>query len=130
MRPRPSIPPTVAAGAWRRPVAAKPKRNFGGGSKGQDYVLPAGTPIRSATSGVVVYAGPGLGGFRHLIIVKASERHLVAYGVNVRPALKEGDAVGMGDTVARTGTSPTAREFHFEVRDGGKEIDPERLIAS
>lgn len=127
---RPDVPATVAAGAWRRPVAAKPTRGFGGGSKGLDYSLRKGTLIQAAAPGVVVYAGPGLGGFRHLVIVKASERHLVAYGVNVRPNLKEGDTVRMGDAVARAGSGTTGGQFHFEVRDRGKPIDPNSLLGS
>ncbi|MYK46368.1 MAG: peptidoglycan DD-metalloendopeptidase family protein [Gammaproteobacteria bacterium] len=125
---RPKVPPNVAAGAWRRPVAAAPTRGFGGGSKGLDYSLRKGTVIQAAASGVVVYAGPGLGGFRHLVIVKASERHLVAYGVNVQPNLKEGDTVRIGDAVARAGSGTTGGQFHFEVRDRGKPIDPGPLL--
>ena len=124
----PNVPATVTAGGWRRPVAAKPVRGFGGGSKGLDYSLRKGTLIQAATAGVVVYAGPGLGGFRHLVIVKASERHLVAYGVNVQPDLKEGDTVRRGDTVARAGSGATGGQFHFEVRDRGKPIDPSSFI--
>ncbi len=126
----PNVPATVATGEWRRPVAAKPVRGFGGGSKGLDYSLRQGTPILAAASGVVVYAGPGLGGFRHLVIVKASERHLVAYGVNVRPNVKEGDTVRRGDAVAQAGSGTTGGQFHFEIRDGGKPIDPNSLLGS
>ena len=124
----PVIPKTVGADAWRSPVGAKPVRGFGNGSKGLDYELAPGTVIRAASSGVVVYAGPGLGGFRHLVIVKTSERHLVAYGVNVPPALREGDGVNQGDTVARTASGSTAGDFHFEIRDRGKPVDPRSLI--
>ena len=126
--PQPSVPATVTAGGWRRPVTAKPVRGFGDGSRGLDYSLPKGTPIHAATPGVVVYAGPGLGGFRHLVIVKASERHLVAYGVNVRPDVKEGDTVRRGDALARAGSGATGGQFHFEVRDRGKPIDPNTLL--
>lgn len=127
-KPPPAIPKTVGADAWRSPVSAKPVRGFGDGSKGLDYSLPPGTVIRAASSGVVVYAGPGLGGFRHLVIVKTSERHLVAYGVNVPPALREGDGVNQGDTVARTTGGSAAGDFHFEIRDSGKPVDPRSLI--
>ena len=126
---RPRTPASPAAGAWLRPVDAKPVRGFGGGSNGLDYALPPQSQVRAATAGVVVYAGPGLGGFRHLVIVKASERHLVAYGVNVAPKLKEGDTVARGITVARLGNGDAAsRRFHFEVRDRGKPVDPVKLI--
>lgn len=123
--------PATAKSGWRRPVAAKPVRRFGAGSKGFDYELPPATRIRAATAGVVVYAGPGIGGFRHLVIVKASERHLVAYGVNVQPLLSEGDQVQAGAPVAEMqGGGKTAGRFHFEIRDGGKPVDPGPLIGA
>ena len=133
---RPKTPGTAKAPAaakpgWLRPVAAKPVRRFGAGSKGFDYELPPATRIRAATAGVVVYAGPGIGGFRHLVIVKASERHLVAYGVNVQPLLSEGDQVQAGAPVAEMqGGGKTAGRFHFEIRDGGKPVDPGPLIGA
>ncbi len=108
---------------------AKPVRRFGNGSKGLDYELAPSTRIRAAAPGVVVYAGPGLGGFRHLVIVKTSETHLVAYGVNVKPLLGEGDDVRGGATVAQVGGGgKTAGRFHFEVRNGGKPVDPAPLL--
>lgn len=127
-KPRPPTP--QAAGQWQRPVSAQPVRGFGGGSNGLDYALAPKTRVRAATPGVVVYAGPGLGGFRHLVIVKASERYLVAYGVNAAPALQEGDTVSSGATVAQVDGDTAARRFHFEVRDRGKPVDPAKLIGS
>lgn len=130
-RAKPPAPKTPAAAksGWQRPVTTKPVRRFGSGSKGFDYELPPATRIRAATAGVVVYAGPGIGGFRHLVIVKASDRHLVAYGVNVQPLLSEGDQVSAGAAVAEVqGNGKTAGRFHFEIRDGGKPVDPGPLI--
>lgn len=104
-------------------------RRFGGTSKGFDYALPPATTVRAAAPGVVVYAGPGLGGFRHLVIVKASERYLVAYGINVAPKLAEGQTVAAGATVAEIGSGGTAAgKFHFEIRDRGRPVDPGKLL--
>ena len=123
--------PAAGQAGWRRPVAARPVRRFGAGSKGFDYELPAATRIRSATAGVVVYAGPGIGGFRHLVIVKASEKHLVAYGVNVQPLLGEGEEVPAGAVVAEVpGNGKASGRFHFEIRDGGKPVDPGPFIGA
>lgn len=106
-------------------------RGFGAGSKGYDYQLPPATRIRAASAGVVVYAGPGLGGFRHLLIVKASDSHLVAYGMNVKPLLGEGDAVRAGTAIAEIrGDDKTAGRFHFEIRNAGKPIDPAPLVGA
>ena len=128
-RTPPPLQATVAADGWRRPVAERPVRRFGGGSKGFDYQLAPATRIHAASGGIVVYAGPGLAGFRHLVIVKASDRYLVAYGVNVPPALKEGETVLPGTVVAKIESGgPDAGKFHFEIRDRGKPVDPGKLI--
>ena len=125
--PTPKAPATT--GGWRPPVSAKPTRRFGGTSKGYDYALPPATTVRAAAPGEVVYAGPGLGGFRHLVIVKASERYLVAYGINVAPKLKEGETVALGAPVAEIGSGGAAAgRFHFEIRDRGKPVDPGTLL--
>ena len=133
-RPKPSAKPaatlaTVAPGGWRPPVTERPVRRFGGESKGFDYSLGPAASVRAASGGIVVYAGPGLGGFRHLVIVKASDRYLVAYGVNVAPALREGETVLPGTVVAKIASGgPAAGKFHFEIRDRGKPVDPGTLI--
>ena len=120
---------TVAADGWRPPVADRPVRRFGGASNGFDYQLGPATRVHAASGGIVVYAGPGLGGFRHLVIVKASERYLVAYGLNVVPDLREGESVLPGTVVATIESGgPTAGKFHFEIRDRGKPVDPGKLI--
>ena len=128
--PRPAaLLATVAADGWRPPVADRPVRRFGGASNGFDYQLGPATRIHAASGGIVVYSGPGLGGFRHLVIVKASDRYLVAYGVNVAPELKEGETVLPGTVVARIESGgPMAGKFHFEIRDRGKPVDPGKLI--
>lgn len=122
-----TLPKTVGTDAWGNPVRAKPVRDFGDGSHGLDYSLPEDTLIRAASSGVVVYAGPGLGGFLHLVIVKTSQRHLVAYGINATPLLRQGDHVNRGDSVARI-THDSVGDFHFEIRERGKPVDPRSLI--
>ena len=120
---------TVAADGWRPPVAARPVRRFGGASNGFDYQLAPATRVHAASGGIVVYSGPGLGGFRHLVIVKASDRYLVAYGLNVAPDLREGESVLPGTVVAEiVSGGPMAGKFHFEIRDRGKPVDPGKLI--
>ena len=110
-------------------MTSKPVRSFGGASKGIDYELPPNTAVQAAAAGEVVYAGPGLGGYRHLVIVKASERHLVAYGVNVQPTPTEGDRIAAGATIATIAPGDAAAgRFHFEIRDNGKPVNPASLI--
>ena len=126
--------PPARAGAtrgWRHPVGVRPTQGFGRGSLGQDYVLTPGARVYSASGGVVMYAGPGLGGFRHLVIVKVSNQYLAAYGLNVAPVVREGEAVEAGQVLAAIdGDGALSRRFHFEVRRDGKPVDPKPLIGS
>jgi len=120
-----------ATRGWRHPVGVRPTQAFGRGNLGQDYVLTPGAKVYSASGGVVMYAGPGLGGFRHLVIVKASNQYLAAYGLNVAPVVREGDAVQAGQVLAAIdGDGALSRRFHFEVRRDGKPVDPKPLIGS
>ena len=72
-----------ARAGWRWPVNAQPARGFGRGNNGLDYVVASGQQVVAAGAGQVVYAGPGLGGYRHLIIVEHSDQYLSAYNINV-----------------------------------------------
>ena len=129
----PQAPPARAGATrgWRHPVGVRPTQGFGRGNLGQDYVLNPGARVYSASEGVVMYAGPGLGGFRHLVIVKASNQYLAAYGLNVAPVVREGEAVKAGQVLAAIdGDGALSRRFHFEVRRDGKPVDPKPLIGS
>lgn len=127
-QPAPARP--GATRGWRHPVGVRPTQAFGRGNLGQDYVLNPGAKVYSASGGVVMYAGPGLGGFRHLVIVKASNQYLAAYGLNVEPVVREGQAVQAGQVLAAIDGDALSRRFHFEVRRDGKPVDPKPLIGS
>ena len=128
-----TAPRPARAGAtrgWRHPVGVRPVQAFGSGNLGQGYVLAPGARVYSASGGVVMYAGPGLGGYRHLVIVKASNQYLAAYGLNVAPVVREGEAVKAGQLLAAIDGDALSRRFHFEVRRDGKPVDPKPLIGS
>ncbi len=134
-RARPQAPritrpsPVGPTGRWQWPVEIQPTKRFDHAGTGVDYDLPAGTTIRAASPGEVVFVGPGMGNFLHLVIVKVDERYLAAYGVNVPPLVAEGDGVGAGSSIARVGNGRASlRRFHFEIRERGKPVDPHQLI--
>lgn len=88
-----------------------------------------GQPVRAASSGRVVYAGTGLAGYGHLLIIKHSDDYLSAYGHNDRLLAREGDVVATGDTIARMGEGPGRRPLlHFEIRVRGEPADPLRYL--
>ena len=131
--PRQSAPPQRVAGTpgprWRWPVDVRPERGFGGDNKGVDYAVPPGRSVVAAAPGKVVYSGPGLAGYRHLVIVEHGGGYLSAYSLNADPEVGEGTDLGAGARLAAIGgTSATDRRFHFEVRRHGAPIDPGRVI--
>lgn len=115
--------------AW--PVSGKVLARFGeqraGGVK-WDGVLVAterGTPVRAVYGGRVVYADwlPGLG---LLTIVDHGEGYMSLYGHNERLYKAAGERVNAGDTLASAGDSGGSNrpELYFEIRKGGKAVDP------
>ena len=131
--PRQTVPRQQVAGTpgarWRWPVDVQPERGFGGDNKGVDYAVPAGRSVVAAAPGKVVYSGPGLAGYRHLVIVEHGGGYLSAYSLNADPEVGEGADLGAGARLAAIGgANATDGRFHFEVRRHGSPIDPGRVI--
>lgn len=98
---------------------------FSARNKGIDIAGRAGSPVRSAASGKVVYAGQGIRSYGNLVIVKHNENYLTAYAHNQRLLVREGENVSRGQTIAQMGASGTDRvKLHFEVRFRGQAVDP------
>jgi len=115
--------------AW--PVSGRVVARFGetraGGVK-WDGVLVAterGAPVRAIYQGRVIYADwlPGLG---LLTIVDHGDGYMSLYGHNERLYKAVGDRVSAGDPIASAGDSGGSAkpELYFEIRKGGKPVDP------
>jgi len=119
---------------WVWPTDGRLKAAFGSsslGGKGIDIAGSLGQPVRAAAEGEVVYSGSGLIGYGQLIIVKHSEVYLSAYGHNSQLAVREGDRVKAGETIAQMGEGPGKQPvLHFEVRQNGTPVDPIRYLPS
>lgn len=134
-RPAPSAPVESAAKpassiALIWPAAGNVVRTFDGAkSKGIDISNAAGTPVIAAAPGVVVYAGNGLRGYGNLIILKHNADYLTAYAHNRALLVKENQSVTQGQTIAEMGNTDSDRvALHFELRYGGRSIDPARYL--
>ena len=135
-KPAPATPaakaPAPAAsggGRWRWPVDVRPSRGFGGGNNGFDYTVPRGKGVGAAAPGKVVYSGPGLGGYKHLVIVEHGGGYLSAYSINAAPQVAEGGAVAAGARLAEmSDANSVARRLHFEIRRNGDPVDPRKVI--
>jgi lipoprotein NlpD len=131
---RPSPPARSAPSAtatpltWRPPTTARIQRGFGGGSKGFDYQLGATDRVSAAGTGTVVYAGSGLGGFRHLVIIKHDPLHLSAYSFDRALAVREGQEIAAGEPIALASGADRAARLHFEIRRNGQPVDPGLLM--
>ncbi|WP_186222570.1 peptidoglycan DD-metalloendopeptidase family protein [Burkholderia gladioli] len=112
------------------PAAGNVVRSFdGGSSKGIDIANAAGTPVVAAAAGTVVYAGNGLRGYGNLLIIKHDADFLTAYAHNRTLLVKEGQAVAQGQKIAEMGDTDNDRvALHFELRYGGRSIDPSRYL--
>jgi Membrane proteins related to metalloendopeptidases len=89
----------------------------------------AGTPVKAAASGRVVYSGDGLVGFGNLVIISHDNQFLSAYGHNQALLVKVGDVVNGGEIIARMGSTGTDRvKLHFEVRKEGTPVNPADLL--
>ncbi len=84
-----------------------------------------GTPVKAVFAGRVIYADwlPGLG---LLAIVDHGDGYLSLYGHNDRLYKAAGEHVAAGDTIAAAGDSggSSRPELYFEIRKGGKPVDP------
>ena len=82
-------------------------------------------PVHAVAAGRVIYADwlPGLG---LLAIVDHGSGYLSLYGYNDQLRRSAGEAVAAGDVIAAAGDSGGRPEpqLYFEIRRGGKPIDP------
>lgn len=122
-RPAPTPEPV-----WQWPASGELLARFGDDGalgRGIDIGGRVGDNVRAAAAGRVVYSGSGLLGYGNLIILKHNEMYLSAYGHNETLLVREGDAVGAGQRIARMGHGPGDRAvLHFELRIDGQPVDP------
>ena len=115
--------------AW--PVSGRLVARFGDARAGGvhwDGVLVAterGAPVKAVCQGRVIYADwlPGLG---LLTIVDHGDGYLSLYGHNERLYKAAGEPVAAGEALAAAGDSggSSRPELYFEIRKGGKPVDP------
>ncbi|HIJ86481.1 MAG TPA: M23 family metallopeptidase [Desulfuromonadales bacterium] len=99
-------------GAWRH-------------HNGVDIAIPAGTPVNSVASGVVVYSG-SRSGYGNTVVVEHDNGILTLYAHNSRIMVAEGQQVATGSTLALSGSTgrSTGPHLHFEAWQAGTNITP------
>ncbi|OWY38677.1 peptidase [Xenophilus sp. AP218F] len=117
-------PPSLLALTWPSggPVLA---RFDGSRNKGIDIGGAAGSPVRAAAGGKVVYAGKGIRAYGNLLIIKHDDNTLTVYAHNQKLLVKEDQMVKSGETIATMGDTGANRvKLHFELRYKNQAIDP------
>jgi murein DD-endopeptidase MepM/ murein hydrolase activator NlpD len=92
--------------------------------EGIDISAPAGTTIRAAAAGTVIYAG-WMGGYGNLTIVDHGNGLATAYA-HQSAIYVGGGSVSQGTALGAVGCtgSCTGNHLHFEVRVNGSAVDP------
>jgi lipoprotein NlpD len=127
--PKPEPPGKVAPLRW--PLAA-PRvtsrfgRRWGRPHEGIDMAAPIGTPVYAAAAGTVLYSGDRVRGYGNMVVLKHSGGLVTVYAHNSVVLVKTGEAVAMGQEIARVGDTgrSTAPHLHFEVRRRDVPVDP------
>ncbi|MBE0693674.1 MAG: M23 family metallopeptidase, partial [Aquamicrobium sp.] len=115
----------------RWPVRGRVISGFGGASGGKandgiDIAVPAGTPIKAAENGVVIYAGDGLKEFGNTVLVRHENGLVTVYGHASELKVQRGQKVRRGEDIALAGMSGSADtpKLHFEVRKDSSPVNP------
>lgn len=128
--------PARAASAepqFRWPVRGRVVAGFRAGSNdGIKLSVPQGTPIKAAEDGVVAYAGNELRGYGNLVLVRHSNGYVTAYAHNSSIAVRRGEQVRRGQTIAAAGQTGnvSSPQLHFEIRRGATPVDPMTFLGA
>ncbi|MDQ7079893.1 MAG: DUF5930 domain-containing protein [Paracoccaceae bacterium] len=97
--------------------------------EGYDMAAPYGTPVYATGEGVVTFAG-WAGGYGRLIKIRHSNGFETRYGHLKKIRVKKGQRVSRGQRIGDMGSSgrSTGPHVHYEVRLGGKPVNPLKYI--
>jgi murein DD-endopeptidase MepM/ murein hydrolase activator NlpD len=100
---------------------------------GIDLAGPLGTPIHSATDGVVIRAGRA-SGYGNAVYIQDPDGNVHVYGHMRYYDVEAGDLVHAGDQIAKIGNEgqSTGPHLHYQIHRGsmnGRPIDPQEFLA-
>lgn len=130
-------PKTASSGKFSNPIKDSYTINalghfgmrWGRMHSGIDFSCPTGTPIYAADGGVVTKAST-YGGYGNCLVIKHDNGNETVYGHCSTLNASVGEKVYKGQIVARVGNTgrSTGAHLHFEIRVGGKPVDPAGYI--
>jgi murein DD-endopeptidase MepM/ murein hydrolase activator NlpD len=121
---------------FRWPVRGRIISGFGPKPNGErndgiNLAVPAGTSIKAAEAGTVIYSGNEIAGFGNLILVRHAGGWVTAYAHASEIAVRRGDQVRRGQTIGYAGAtgSVNSPQLHFELRRGSNPVNPMDYLA-
>ncbi len=128
---------SALAGAFDWPVRGPVLSEYGVQPSGRrndgiNISAPAGTPVRAAASGTVIYKGSELEGYGNLILIKHAGGWVTAYAHADQIIVNKGDEVERGQIIGKVGQTGSVNrpQLHFELRKELKAIDPRTALGS
>ena len=96
---------------------------------GLDIAAPAGTPIKAAASGTVVFAGRK-GSYGKMIVVSHGNGVQTYYAHCSSLVASVGQTVSQGQVIAKVGSTgnSTGNHLHLEVRVNGQSYNPQKYV--
>ena len=97
--------------------------------EGVDFVVPQGTPVMAAASGIVVYSEYHEQ-YGNMVEIDHGHDIVTRYAHASRLLVKVGQIVRRGQEIAKVGSTgrSTGNHMHFEVRYKGIAQNPDRLL--
>ncbi|MBI2336973.1 MAG: M23 family metallopeptidase [Deltaproteobacteria bacterium] len=117
----------------KKVVATKGKRRvklfYSRHHAGVDIAAPIGSPIVSPSEAVVAFVGLK-GGYGKTVILDHGKGVTTLYGHNSEIYVDAGEKVKAGELISRVGMTghSTGPHLHFEIRQGGKAVNPMNYI--
>ncbi|MCH9765717.1 MAG: peptidoglycan DD-metalloendopeptidase family protein, partial [Alphaproteobacteria bacterium] len=115
-----------------RIISAYGRKRDGGRNDGINLAVPAGTSVRVAESGTVIYSGSKLKGYGNLVLVQHANGWVTAYAHNNKLLVGKGQQVRRGQIIAEAGKTGEvdSPQLHFELRVKGDPVDPVPYLVS
>ena len=126
---------TAAPSGLRWPAQGKIVTAFraddnGKPNDGIDIAMPAGTAVKAAEGGTVIYAGNGLAEFGNTVLIRHDNGLVTVYGHADKINVQRNQKVSKGDVIALSGASgkTNSPKLHFEVRKNSVPVDPQKYL--
>ena len=93
-----------------------------------DIAGTAGSPVRAAAAGKVLYSGEGSPGHEQLVVIEHAGGWVSSYSRNRKRLVVEGQRVAAGAVIAEMGRTGARDMLHFELRRAGQLVDPRTVL--